>query len=132
MDEARELATYGDQFTAWAEPNPAETALIGKATHSYAAIVTDRGWPPGTRVNLAGTFAHDLEGVLTAALAAWAVDGSVVLQRGSDKGCGTVSSGDAGSRHQGSGDGPDTAGRAAPQAATVRRLAAEGITLNLA
>ena len=80
MDEARELSTYGDQFAAWDEPDDTQPALrAGGADAAYAAVVTDRGWEPGVRVHLDGT---DLADVLTAALAAWAVDGSVVLTRG--------------------------------------------------
>jgi len=39
--------------------------------------VPQRDWPAGTRVNLTG----DLTEVLESTLAAWAVDGSVVLAR---------------------------------------------------
>jgi uncharacterized protein (TIGR03089 family) len=78
MDEARELATYGDRFTALAEPAPGDPALIvdGVAA-AYTGVVPERGWPAGSRVNVAG----DLGQVLVSALAAWAVDGSVVLAR---------------------------------------------------
>ncbi|MEO5983079.1 MAG: TIGR03089 family protein [Pedococcus sp.] len=80
MDEARELSTYGDQFAAWDEPEETAPALRrGGADTAYATVVTERGWEPGARVHLDGT---DLADVLTAALAAWAVDGSVVLTRG--------------------------------------------------
>ena len=78
MDEARELATYGDQFTAVAEPDPDELALIidGEQT-AYRGVVRRQDWPADARVNLAG----DLARVLESTLAAWAVDGSVVLAR---------------------------------------------------
>jgi hypothetical protein len=46
-----------------------------KAT--YRSVVPQRGWPAGARVSLAG----DLTQVLESTLAAWAVDGSVVLAR---------------------------------------------------
>ena len=80
MDEARELSTYGDQFAAWEEPDDDTPALrAGGTDTAYAEVVADRGWERGVRVHLEGT---DLAAVLTDALAAWAVDGSVVLTRG--------------------------------------------------
>ena len=80
MDEARELATYGDQFAPWEEPVPTAPALrAGGVDTAYAQVVTERGWELGARVHVDGS---DLADVLTAALAAWAVDGSVVLTRG--------------------------------------------------
>lgn len=102
MDEARELATYGDQFVALAEPDPGDLAFITPGSQSpYQSVVPSRDWPAGTRVNLAG----DLVAVLNATLAAWALDGSVVLARDGQR---------AGSE---------------PQA---ERLAAERVTLTLA
>ena len=78
MDEARELATYGDRFTALAEPAPGDPALtVDGVTAAYPGVVPERDWPAGSRVNVAG----DLGQVLVSALAAWAVDGSVVLTR---------------------------------------------------
>jgi uncharacterized protein (TIGR03089 family) len=78
MDEARELATYGDQFVALAEPAPDDLALIADgARMPYGSVVAPRDWPANTRVSLAG----DLTQVLESTLAAWAVDGSVVLAR---------------------------------------------------
>jgi uncharacterized protein (TIGR03089 family) len=78
MDEARELATYGDQFAAAADPAPDDLALITEAGHTaYSSVVPHRDWPTGTRVSLAG----NLTAVLESTLAAWAVDGSVVLVR---------------------------------------------------
>jgi uncharacterized protein (TIGR03089 family) len=80
MDEARELSTHGDQFTAWEEPAGDDVALEVDGTSTpYAAVVADPGWPAGTRVHLRG---GDLATVLSRALAAWAGDGSVVLSRG--------------------------------------------------
>jgi len=80
MDEARELSTHGDQFVAWEEPADDDVALeVDGTTTPYAQVVTDLGWPGGTRAHLRGT---DLATVLTRALAAWAGDGSVVLSRG--------------------------------------------------
>jgi uncharacterized protein (TIGR03089 family) len=78
MDEARELATYGDQFAAMADPAPDDLALIADGAHTpYRSVVPQQDWPANTRVNLAG----DLAQVLRSTLAAWAVDGSVVLAR---------------------------------------------------
>jgi uncharacterized protein (TIGR03089 family) len=78
MDEARELATYGDQFAAMADPGPDDPALITEGAHTaYRSVVPHRDWPAGSRVSLAG----DLAAVLESTLAAWAVDGSVVLAR---------------------------------------------------
>ena len=78
MDEARELATYGDQFFALADPAPDDLALITDGAQvPYSSVVPHRDWPAGTRVSLVG----DLSQVLLSTLAAWAVDGSVVLAR---------------------------------------------------
>jgi len=78
MDEARELSTYGDQFTALAGPSPDDLAMItDDAQKAYGQVVPQRDWPAGARVSLAG----DLTQVLESTLAAWAVDGSVVLAR---------------------------------------------------
>jgi uncharacterized protein (TIGR03089 family) len=78
MDEARELASYGDQLVALAEPDAASLALItDRAQSPYGAVVPHRDWPTRSRVRVAG----DLVQVLQNALAAWAVDGSVVLTR---------------------------------------------------
>jgi len=78
MDEARELATYGDQFVPRANPTPDDPALITSAgSTAYRSVVLQRNWPAGARVSLTG----DLARVLSSTLAAWAVDGSVVLAR---------------------------------------------------
>jgi len=102
MDEARELATYGDQFTAAAQPAPDDLALItDDARTAYREVVPQRDWPARARVSLAG----DLAQVLESSLAAWAVDGSVVLAR----------------------SGPHAGGEPQPE-----RLASERVTLDLA
>jgi uncharacterized protein (TIGR03089 family) len=102
MDEARELATYGDRFTALADPSPDDLALITDSGHTtYNSAVPRRDWPTNTRVSLAG----DLAQVLEATLAAWAIDGSVVLAR----------------------HGEHAGGEPLPE-----RLASEQVTLNLA
>jgi uncharacterized protein (TIGR03089 family) len=80
MDEARELATYADQFSAWEEPAPSDLAVRdGADTAAYETVVPHRDWGEGARVHTAET---DLGRVLSTALAAWAVDGSLVLSRG--------------------------------------------------
>ncbi|MGV1007390.1 MAG: TIGR03089 family protein [Dermatophilaceae bacterium] len=76
VDEARELATYGDRFDAYAEPSPDDVALSTDAGRTaYRDLVQQRDWPPQPRVRVAG----DLERVLRESLAAWAMGGSVVL-----------------------------------------------------
>jgi uncharacterized protein (TIGR03089 family) len=78
MDEARELATYGDQLVAWAEPEGGDPALVTDGgTLDYASLVPEPGWPIGARVRVAGPAAV----ALPAMLGAWAVDGSVLLVR---------------------------------------------------
>lgn len=102
MDEARELATYGDQFAALADPSPDDVALITEGEQTtYGGVVAGRDWPNGIRVSLSG----DVPAVLASTLAAWAVDGSVILARNGQR---------AGSEHR------------------PERLASEGVTLDLA
>ena len=80
MDEARELSTFGDQFSAWEEPSDDDPALRTSAgSTAYASVVPQRDWPQGTRLH---TRSADLEQVLLDALAVWALDGSLVLSRG--------------------------------------------------
>jgi uncharacterized protein (TIGR03089 family) len=103
MDEARELATFGDQFAAIADPAPDDLALVSRSgpTQYEHVVVPRRDWPTNPRVSVAG----DLTAVLESSLAAWAVDGSVVLAR----------------------NGQRAGGEAQPE-----RLASERVTLNLA
>jgi uncharacterized protein (TIGR03089 family) len=102
MDEAREIATYADQFVALADPSPDDLALVTEGEHTaYRSVVPQRDWPVGARVSLAG----DLGQVLRSTLAAWALDGSVVMARNG--------------RYAGREPRPD-------------RLATEGVTLDLA
>ena len=83
MDEARELATYGDVFGAWERPPPGATALrvlrVGSTTDTAydAVVVPQPGWGPSPRVRVGGDLPH----LLTSCLSAWALDGSVVLVR---------------------------------------------------
>jgi uncharacterized protein (TIGR03089 family) len=117
MDEARELSTYGDQFSPYAVAPPEQVAwaagreaisrtggdgpgaagaVAGEHT-AYDAIVRERDWPAGARVNLDGSSPR----VLLDVLSVWALDGSVVLVRSPDP------------------------------ALMADRLAAEGVTLDL-
>lgn len=89
MDEARELATHGDRFTALAGPGAEDVALRlhgdppAYREWRYAELTPAVDWPAGARVHLAG---GDVATVLRQVLAAWAVDGSVVLSRGAEDG----------------------------------------------
>ena len=101
IDEARELATYGDQFASRADPGPDDVALITQAgPTAYKSVVPQRDWSVGARVSLSG----DLADVLMSTLAAWAVDGSVVLAR---------------------------SGQHTGREASQQRLVSEGVTLTL-
>ena len=78
VDEARELATHGDVFDPWEEPDLADPALRSPAGETaYATLVPTAG--TGGRVH---TATHDTAAFLLVALDAWAADGSVVLGRG--------------------------------------------------
>jgi uncharacterized protein (TIGR03089 family) len=80
MDEAKELATYADQFSPWDEPAPSDLALTGAgADAAYESVVAPRSWADGSRVHTAD---ESLANVLATALAVWSVDGSLVLSRG--------------------------------------------------
>ncbi|WP_076259301.1 TIGR03089 family protein [Intrasporangium flavum] len=80
VDEARELATHGDVFVPLADPEPSDVALAtaaGSLTYGEV-VVPDDAWGGQPRVALRGP----LDTVLRGCLAAWVVDGSVVLERG--------------------------------------------------
>lgn len=80
MDEAKELATYADQFSPWEEPAPSDLAVTGTGGDAaYESVVPQRDWAVGSRVHTAD---DDLGSVLATALAAWSADGSLVLSRG--------------------------------------------------
>jgi uncharacterized protein (TIGR03089 family) len=82
VDEARELSTHGDAFAPLADPERSDVALATDAVDTdYGDLVAPvPEWGDRPRVALRG----DLEPVLRGVLAAWAADGSVVLQRGPD------------------------------------------------
>jgi len=80
MDEAKELATYADQFSPWEEPAPSDLAVTGAgADAAYESVVPPANWAEGSRVHTAD---DSLASVLSTALGAWSVDGSLVLSRG--------------------------------------------------
>ena len=81
LDEARELATYGDLLVPHVDPAPTDLALVHGATRlTGAQLVAGRPeWGDAPRVLLG---ADDLGAVLPDVLAAWALGGSVVLVRG--------------------------------------------------
>jgi len=80
MDEARELATYADQFSPWEEATPSDIAVRDAGTDAaYEDVVPQRDWARGVRVHTSETA---LGSFLATTLAAWAADGSVVLSRG--------------------------------------------------
>jgi len=80
MDEARELSTYADQFAAWDEPATTDPALRADGEDTaYEAVVPQRNWPKGVRLH---TATSGLSTLLSDALGAWALDGSLVLSRG--------------------------------------------------
>ena len=80
VDEARELATHGDVFDAWDEPDPSDVALRsdGDGETTYAAVVPE-AVARGERVH---TSTADTAAFLRLALEVWAGDGSLVLSRG--------------------------------------------------
>ena len=52
IDEARELATFGDQFSAWESPAATDPALRVDGRHTaYGSVVPQRDWPQGTRLH---------------------------------------------------------------------------------
>ena len=86
MDEAVELATYGDQFEPWAEADDDDPALVTDGESiSYARLLTVAGEaevPELAEQARAHVATYDTRLFLTVLLRAWAADGSVVLSRG--------------------------------------------------
>lgn len=77
LDEAKELAGYGDRFDPWDTPEADEPALVGDGDDAaYAQVVVRRDWPERPRVLVSG---DRLGSALRAFLSAWAADGSVLL-----------------------------------------------------
>lgn len=84
MDEAAELASFGDDFAAWQEPDEEDLALtLGGTSLTHGAAVADVvaevPVAKGARVHLVDPTAGDL---LRTAMAVWAGGGSLVLQLG--------------------------------------------------
>lgn len=82
VDEAKELATFGDRFDAWQEPARDDPALVdGDRSWTYADVVPSPAASDGPRVLVP---AADLGAFLREALTAYARGGSVVLVHGGD------------------------------------------------
>ncbi len=86
FDEAATLATYADRFDAWATAADTDPALVDAAGETaYGSLVLDAcaatDLPPDARVH---TSTDDPATFLRQLLAAWSVDGSLVLSRGAE------------------------------------------------
>ncbi len=84
MDEAAELASFGDDFTAWQEPEEDDLALTADGTSlthgaAVADAVGDLPVATGARLHLVDPTAG---GLLRTAMAVWSGGGSLVLQLG--------------------------------------------------
>ncbi|MFL6080735.1 MAG: TIGR03089 family protein [Ornithinibacter sp.] len=85
VDEARELATHGDVFDGWAQPDGSEPALRAAGVLlTYADLPTGSSGSSGStgapqRIH---TGTPDTAQLLRLALSVWAADGSLVLTRG--------------------------------------------------
>ena len=84
MDEAADLASYGDLFTPWAEPDGDDLALrAGGEEASYDEVVelslTTSTIAKGARAQLVDPSA---EALLRSALAVWSLGGSLVVHLG--------------------------------------------------
>lgn len=80
MDEAKELASYGDSFTPWDEPDPEDAALVcGGERTSYQDLLPPVSWPGGARVLVTSSTPDAFLGHLLHAVCAGA---SLVLVRG--------------------------------------------------
>jgi uncharacterized protein (TIGR03089 family) len=78
VDEARELATHGDVFDAWDEPDGSDPALrVGGDETAYDALV-----PAADEPQRVHTATGDTAAFLRLAVATWAADGSLVVTRG--------------------------------------------------
>lgn len=82
MDEAKEVSSFGDGFTAWDEPEADDDALVhdGERT-AYQELFGEPTWPRGSRVLVGPTSPRALLGHLLQALA---TGSSLVLVRGSE------------------------------------------------
>lgn len=86
LDEAAQLATYGDQFEPWAEADDEDPALIVDGeTISYAGLAEWAASDETTAIDhdaRAHISTYDTALFLKVLLRTWAADGSVVLSRG--------------------------------------------------
>jgi uncharacterized protein (TIGR03089 family) len=78
LDEAAEVGPQPDVFVPLQEPDAADVITRARDLAVRAA------WQDGERVALALPGDHPLDDLLTAVLAAWSLDGSVVLVRDPD------------------------------------------------
>lgn len=84
MDEAADLASYGDEFDAWQDPSGDDPALTldgATLTHGdvVASVVAAAAVPKGARLQLVEPSPGEL---LRSALSAWAEGGSLVVHLG--------------------------------------------------
>lgn len=82
LDEAAELATYGDQFDAWDEPSGDDAALEVDSSISYDALadaLAQRSLATGGRVALVDPSMLDL---IATAATTWGAGGSIVVHLG--------------------------------------------------
>ena len=79
VDEAHDLAGYGDLFSPWEEADERSPALVvdGAATAYGRVVAATPAWGAAPRVRVPDR----LGDALVAALSAWDADGSVVLVR---------------------------------------------------
>jgi len=90
VDEAGELATHGDVFDAWDEPDRADPALraygADTAYGELLAVAATTSTTPTTAPPVGPARVHtatdDTAAFLRLALSTWAADGSLVLTRG--------------------------------------------------
>jgi uncharacterized protein (TIGR03089 family) len=81
VDEARELATHGDVFDGWGEPDAGDPALRAPGVLlRYADLPMAGGARTGPQRVHTGT--TDTAALLRLAVEVWAADGSLVLSRG--------------------------------------------------
>ncbi len=81
VDEARQMSSYGDTFMAFTDPADSDPALrTGNGTVDHGTVVPVAAWPTGSRIHTRGD--AGTARFLRTVLAAWAMDGSVVLSRG--------------------------------------------------
>lgn len=80
MDEAHEIASYGDDFTAWDEPEEDNYAIDGReAGIKYGDLVVSLEQGSGARTLVTTTDPHEF---LNQLLTVWSECGSVVIVRG--------------------------------------------------